>query len=79
MGLTEFEKLPLEERARVLLKVYNGELEVKAGFVSSIFSAQALEASRYIQDNKYLEIVGGTPKSGLGYKITEKGYEFMKD
>ena len=54
--LTEFNKLSLEERAQVVLRI---------------------QPWAYLEKEGYVVLVGGTPKSGASYKITNKGLGFM--
>lgn len=77
ISVSELRELPLEERAQFVLRNYaSREVEIKGE--GSLLSFQPyLDAWAYLEDNKYVEIVGGTPKSGVSYKITREGILFM--
>jgi hypothetical protein len=84
MLLSEFSKLPLEERAQIMVRNHfwndneKEEVKIKADDGGHIINAQPfLEAWAYAEKEKYVELVGGTPKSGPRYKVTSEGLQFM--
>lgn len=75
--MREIDKMNLEERAKMLLKEMKKHI-----FVENIskkgreyYSVDVLD---FLKRNKYLELVGGTPKSGPRYNITNEGYIFAE-
>ncbi len=78
--LSEFNKLSLEERAQIALRNYfHEEVKIENDAGSLLHLEQYLEAWAYLEKNKYVNLVGGTPKSGAAYKITKKGLNFMDE
>jgi hypothetical protein len=82
---SEFKKLPLEQRAQIMVRNHfwgddkRGEVKIimdkREGLI--IDSEPFIEAWSYAESEKYVECVGGTPKSGPAYKITSEGLKFM--
>jgi hypothetical protein len=76
--LSEFGKFSLEKRAQIALRNYFYEEEKIENDGHSLFSLEPfVEAWAYLEENEYVTLVGGTPKSGAAYKITKKGLELM--
>lgn len=77
-NLSEFNNLSLEERAKLALRTYAfSNVKVKNDGCSLLDLEPYLEAWAYLEENKYVILVGGTPKSGASYKITPEGREFI--
>jgi len=79
ISVNALKKMPLEERAQFVLRNYaNGEVKIK-GEESLLSFQPCLDAWAYLENNNFVELVGGTPKSGASYKITRKGVLFMDE
>ena len=59
----------LEDRARVALQK----------FFDSGDGINSVEILQYLDRKGYLELVGGTSKSGPAYRVTEAGKNFITD
>ena len=71
----EFVKLPLDERSKLWLKDYSVGEDMKYQVDKNII----VEIMDYLEKNEYMALVGGNPKSGPRYAITEKGLDFIAD
>ena len=69
----EFVKLPLEERAKIVLKTSHegSKMKGRGSFIPIV------EAWNYLRENKYIILTGGPPKSGAKYGITGEGLIFI--
>ena len=86
MLFSKFKELSLEERAQIMVRNHfwgddeKAEVKIKMDDAEGglfIVSEPFIEAWAYAEQNKYVELVGGTPKSGPAYKITREGLKFM--
>jgi len=77
MNLSKFNKLPLEERAQIALRNYFHGEKLENDVTSLIHLQPFVKSWAYLEKEGYVVLVGGTPKSGASYKITNKGLEFM--
>ena len=76
IDLEEFEKLSLEGKAKAWLKDYYEAGNLRYNVSLSMIQ----EITEYLKEKKYIMLPkGGTPKSGVSYSITEKGFEFIND
>ena len=76
--LSEFNELPLEERAHIALRDYfYEEVKIENDVHSLIHLEKYIEAWAYLEKEKHVVLEGGTPKSGARYSITKKGLDFM--
>lgn len=80
--MSEFNKQSLEERTQLAIIHYfwkgtPAEINIKLDVPSLADTNPYLEAWANAEENNYVEIVGGTPKSGAAYKITKKGLDFV--
>ena len=76
IDLEEFEELSLEGKAKAWLKDYYEVGNLKHNVSLSIMK----EITEYLKEKDYIVLPeGGTPKSGISYSITDKGFEFIKD
>jgi hypothetical protein len=82
---SKFKELSLEERAQILLRNYywgdeaKEEVKIIMNTEEGLFSVSQpfIDAWGYLEENKYAELVGGTPKSGPRYRVTLEGLKFM--
>lgn len=82
---SEFKKLPVEQRAQIMVRNHfwgedsKAEVKITMDEVGGLIvdSEPFREAWEYAENEKYVECVGGTPKSGAAYKITSEGLKFM--
>jgi hypothetical protein len=79
MSLSEFSKLSLEERAKIVLKNHYEGKKMKADGTFLLSLAPLIETWNYLEKNDYVMLTGGTPKSGASYGITDKGLLFMNN
>lgn len=77
ISVGEFGKMSLEERAQIVLREISNEVEVEGRLTGKDFIQYYVRAKQLAESKGYLELVGGTPKSGPRYKITDEGYKFM--
>jgi hypothetical protein len=79
LSVNDIKDLPLKERSQLVLNNYfNGHGKVR-GDKSLVSFVPYLEAWEFLEKEGYVNLVGGTPKSGAAYKITEKGLKFMDE
>jgi len=79
VSIEEFNKLSLERRTQLILRDYffdETNIIVKEG-ETGVKAKPFLQSWGYAEEQKYIEIVGGTPKSGARYKYTNEGLKFM--
>ena len=69
-------RLPLEDMAKQMLNAIATGNNTKMYKLEEI--SQVAKALEFLESNDYLKLTGGTPKSGPGYKVTEKGREYLK-
>jgi hypothetical protein len=82
INLSYFNKLSLEERTQIALRNYfwtdkKDNVSLKNDVIDLFKFKPLLEAWAHAERSNYVEIVGGTPKSGASYNITKEGLEFM--
>jgi len=80
ISISEFKKLSLERRTKMVLRDYfYDEVSVVSDRdgINSITAKPFLEAWAYAEKKKYIELAGGTPKSGPRYGYTKEGLDFM--
>jgi len=81
INIEDFVNLSLKDRVKTILKIENESSHLSTNSKINIGSLANVhyvsEAVREAENLGYLELVGGTPKSGPAYKITEKGNEFL--
>ena len=74
----EFAKLPLEERAQMLLRNYfYNECKISGKGVSALSFFPLIEAWAYLERNDYVVFADMIPELKIPYEITHKGLEFM--
>lgn len=79
LKVKDLKKLLLEERAQIVLQNYSQGKKGVEGENGTFASFQPyLEAWAYLEKNNFVELIGGTPKSGARYRITEEGNNFMR-
>jgi len=68
-----------ENSKKMLIALHEGRVPLFGGKVEglNLTRKEISEAIKYIEQNNYWEIVGGTPKSGASHKITEKGLKYI--
>ncbi len=76
--MKRFNLLPLEERAKILIREIEKHTLVE-NIPKSIKGSYAVEALEFLKSKNYIRLVGGTPKSGPRYSITNEGYEFKNN
>ncbi len=77
MDIKDFARLSIEKRAKMVLEDMLGCNKIILTGTKSLLDYRPLhEAHSYLEENKHIELVGGTPKSGARYAITDEGIKF---
>jgi len=69
----------LEKNAKkILIAFHKGKIPIFGPITKAVnlTDREVIDATEYLDENNYWEIVGGTPKSGPRYKITEEGLKY---
>ncbi len=69
----------LEENAKkILIAFCKGEIPIFGPITKAVdlTDREVIDAVEHIEENNYWKIIGGTPKSGARYEITEAGREY---
>jgi hypothetical protein len=69
----------LEENSKkILIAFHKGEIPIFGPITKAVdlTNEEVIDAVNHLEENNYWEIIGGTPKSGPRYKITEAGFKY---
>jgi len=69
----------LEENSKkILIAHHEGKIPLFGPITEAVdlTDREVIDACKHIEENNYWKLVGGTPKSGPRYKITEEGLKY---